>query len=57
MVESGDFKERRYTPPELNQLLRQAGLDVEHIWGGTAGNWGRRKISLGEVALFFIFRT
>ena len=27
-----------------------AGLSVVGIWGGTAGNWGRRELGLDEKA-------
>jgi len=49
-------KERRYTPPELVRLLQDAGFTVEHVWGGTAGNWGRRKIQLDEVEVMYVCR-
>ncbi len=47
-------KERGFIPTELAMLLRQAGFLVEHIWGGTAGNWGRRKIDLDEMEVMVI---
>ena len=31
--------ERGYVPSELVLLLRLAGFEALHIWGGTAGNW------------------
>ncbi|MCI0497349.1 MAG: methyltransferase domain-containing protein, partial [Thermoplasmata archaeon] len=34
--------ERGFTAPELRLMHSMAGLEVEAIWGGTAGNWGRR---------------
>jgi 2-polyprenyl-3-methyl-5-hydroxy-6-metoxy-1,4-benzoquinol methylase len=43
------IRERGYVPTELFIILGQAGFKVEHIWGGTAGNWGRRKINLDEI--------
>jgi len=49
-------KERRYTPPELIRLLREAQFTVEHVWGGTVRNWGRRKIELDEVEVMFVCR-
>ena len=49
-------RERSYVPAELVMLLGQAGFEVEHIWGGTAGNWGRRKIHLDEVEVMAIAR-
>lgn len=48
------LKERGYVPTELELLFRQAGFNVNHIWGGTAGNWGRRPIDLDEIEVMII---
>lgn len=48
------LKERGFIPTELAMLLSQAGFKVEHIWGGTAGNWGRRRIDLDEIEVMII---
>ncbi|TAK28378.1 MAG: class I SAM-dependent methyltransferase [Chloroflexota bacterium] len=50
------YQERRYTPPELVRLFEQVGFQVEHIWGGTAGNWGRRPIDLDEIEVMIVAR-
>ena len=50
------LRERSYVPTELAMLFRQAGLEVEHIGGGTAGNWGRRPIDLDEMEVMVIAR-
>ena len=47
---------RSYVPTELVMLLRQAGFEVEHVWGGTAGDWGRRKIQLDEMEIMVVAR-
>ena len=49
-------RERSYVPTELVVLFRQAGFEVEHIWGGTAGDWGRRKIRLDEMEIMVVAR-
>jgi len=49
-------RERSYVPTELVMLFRQAGFEVEHIWGGTAGNWGRRKLDLDEMEIMVVAR-
>ena len=49
-------RERSYVPTELVMLFRQAGFEVEHIWGGAAGNWGRRKIHLDEMEIMVVAR-
>ena len=38
-------------PTELVLLYPLAGLHVRAIWGGTAGNWGRRPIDLDEYEI------
>lgn len=38
-------REKGYTAPELTLLFQQAGFKVEHIWGGTAGNWGKENLN------------
>ena len=48
------LRERGYVPTELTMLCRQAGFEVEHVWGGTAGNWGRRKIDLDEIEIMVV---
>ncbi|MCK4782448.1 MAG: methyltransferase domain-containing protein [Desulfobacteraceae bacterium] len=49
-------RERGFVPSELVLLFRQAGFEVEHIWGGTAGNWGRRNVDLDEIEIMIIAR-
>ncbi len=50
------MKQRGYLRQELVRLFHQAGFEVEHIWGGTAGNWGRRRIDLDEAELMIVAR-
>lgn len=50
------LKERGFIPTELVMLLRLGGFQVENIWGGTAGNWGRRKIDLDEMEIMVVAR-
>ena len=50
------LRERGFTPSELVLLLRAAGFEVEHIWGGTAGRWGRRKVELDEMEIMVVGR-
>jgi ubiquinone/menaquinone biosynthesis C-methylase UbiE len=49
--------ERGYLPQELIRLFGEAGLEVEHIWGGTAGQWGHRQIDLDEMEIMVVART
>lgn len=49
-------RERSYTPPELVLLFRIAGFKVENVWGGTAGNWGKRPLDLDEMEIMVVAR-
>jgi 2-polyprenyl-3-methyl-5-hydroxy-6-metoxy-1,4-benzoquinol methylase len=50
------FTERSYTAPQLAMLLESEGFRVENIWGGTAGNWGKRPIDLDEIEMMALSR-
>jgi SAM-dependent methyltransferase len=50
------FRERGYVPSEIVLLSRGAGFVVEHIWGGTAGNWGHRPVELDEMEIMAVLR-
>jgi len=47
-------REHGFVPTELVMLFRQAGFQVKHIWGGTAGNWRRRMIDLDEIEVMIV---
>ena len=47
-------RERGYVPTELVTMFARAGIEVEHVWGGTAGNWGRRPLELDEMELIVV---
>lgn len=49
-------KEKGYTAMELKYLLELYSFKVENIWGGTAGNWGRRTIQLDEIEIMAVCR-
>lgn len=49
-------RERAFTPTELILLFRLAGTSVLNIWGGTAGNWGRRPLDLDEIEIMIVAR-
>ncbi len=46
--------ERGFVPTEIRMLCEDAGFRVEHVWGGTAGNWGRRPVDLDEIELMVL---
>jgi cyclopropane fatty-acyl-phospholipid synthase-like methyltransferase len=49
-------RERGYVPSELRLLCRSLGFIVEHVWGGTAGTWGRRPVDLDEWEIMVVMR-
>lgn len=49
-------RERGFVPTELTLLFRLAGLSVLQMWGGTAGNWGRRPLDLDEIEIMAVAR-
>jgi SAM-dependent methyltransferase len=49
-------RERAFVPTELSLLFRLAGMPVLNMWGGTAGNWGRRPIDLDEIEIMVVAR-
>jgi SAM-dependent methyltransferase len=49
----GKCRFRAYLPTEISLLLKQAGLAVEHIWGGTHGY---KKIGLDDYIITLLAR-
>ena len=49
-------RERAFLPTELMLLFRIADMSVLNIWGGTAGNWGRRPLDLDEIEIMIVAR-
>ena len=49
-------RERAFVPTELILLFRFAGMSVLNMWGGTAGNWGRRTLDLDEIEIMIVAR-
>ncbi|MBN2227901.1 MAG: class I SAM-dependent methyltransferase [candidate division Zixibacteria bacterium] len=49
-------REKGYFAFEIQTLLRETGFDIDHLGGGTAGNWGYRPIDLDEYELMVIAR-
>ena len=51
------IKERLFIPPEVVAMLRHVGFTVEGVWGGTAGEWGKRPLKLDEIeAMYFCWK-
>ena len=55
-AQSQPLRERGFVPSELALMLSISGLQVEHIWGGTAGSWLRQPLGLDEMELMAIAR-
>lgn len=51
-----NIRERLFIPPEMVAMLRHAGFQVEHVWGGTAGEWLKRPLRLDEVEAMYVCR-
>ncbi len=49
-------RERAFVPTELSLLFHLTGMSVLNMWGGTAGNWGRRRIDLDEIEIMIVAR-
>lgn len=43
--------EKCFTPPELRMLLESSGFTVDHMWGGSAGDWTKHTLSLDEFEI------
>jgi len=48
--------ERLFIPPEVRRMLQESGFTVDNVYGGTAGSWGQRALSLDEVEAMYIAR-
>jgi 2-polyprenyl-3-methyl-5-hydroxy-6-metoxy-1,4-benzoquinol methylase len=48
--------ERLFIPPEMVRMLTQAGFVVDRVFGGTAGQWAQRPISLDEIEVMYVCR-
>ena len=51
-----EVRERAFVGTELILLGRLAGLEIVHLWGGTAGSWGRRPLDLDEMEIMVVAR-
>jgi len=49
-------RERGFVGTELVLLFSLAGMSVVNLWGGTAGNWGRRPLDLDEFEIMVVAR-
>lgn len=50
------IRERLFIAPEVVRMLQEAGFRVDAVYGGTAGNWGRRPLMLDEVEAMYVCR-
>jgi len=49
-----NIRERLYTPPEVAAMLHHTGFKVLALYGGTAGEWGKRPLRLDEIEALFV---
>jgi SAM-dependent methyltransferase len=50
------IRERLFIAPEVVRMLTSSGFIVDNVYGGTAGHWGRRFLSLDEIEAMFVCR-
>ncbi|MBN2309306.1 MAG: class I SAM-dependent methyltransferase [Candidatus Hydrogenedentes bacterium] len=50
------LRERAFVATELVLLFGLAGLEVLCVWGGTAGDWGKRAIELDGIEIMLVGR-
>ena len=55
-TQSVTLHEKTRLPGELAGICRDAGLEVLHIWGGTAGSWQRQTLNLDEIEVMLVAR-
>ncbi len=48
------LREHGFVGTELRMLFGLAGFTVLHLWGGTAGRWGRRPLDLDEYEIMVV---
>ncbi|MEZ0324489.1 MAG: methyltransferase domain-containing protein [Fimbriimonas sp.] len=48
--------ERLFIAPEVVKMLTSGGFTVDNVYGGTAGYWSRRPLSLDEVEAMYVCR-
>lgn len=54
--QSMTLHEKTRLPQELVGICREVGLEVLHIWGGTAGSWQRKTLNLDEIEVMIVAR-
>jgi hypothetical protein len=46
-----------YAPQYMNEAFTADSMrEVDHIWGGTAGAWGRRPVDLDQWEIMVVMR-
>lgn len=50
------LREKSWLPQELAAICEQTGLEVQHVWGGTAGAWLRAPVQLDEMEVMVVAR-
>ncbi|HEC44498.1 hypothetical protein LCGC14_2302050 [marine sediment metagenome] len=47
-------REKGFTAGELHQLFNRAGMNIIHLWGGTAGSWNKQVLDMDEYEIMVI---
>jgi SAM-dependent methyltransferase len=48
------YHEKGFTAGELYHIIKLAGMEVLHLWGGTAGSWNKQNLQLDEYEIMVI---
>ena len=49
-------REKGFTAGEISLLMNFAGMEILHLWGGTAGNWNKQELDMDEYEIMVIAR-
>lgn len=48
---------RAFTPREVIAMAREAGFEVEHVWGGITGKYQRRDLTIDDAEMLVLMRN
>jgi cyclopropane fatty-acyl-phospholipid synthase-like methyltransferase len=48
------YYEKGFTAGELFHIIKLSGMEILHLWGGTAGSWNKQNLQLDEYEIMVI---
>jgi 2-polyprenyl-3-methyl-5-hydroxy-6-metoxy-1,4-benzoquinol methylase len=48
------IREKGFCPGELHHMLKRAGMEILHLWGGTAGSWNKQALDPDEYEIMIL---